>query len=188
MGKLRLPECRNGLFLEAVFCLKWNPQRDFCQSEPDSRNHASLERELFLRNQSGFHCFGQKQMVLANRKCRNVGRTLPTEFLSQIWNCKHFVFPWSRCAVWRSRFFLRERKTGGIRMKANIRNEIKAQIIRAGFTMQEVVDLLHDEYGWSDSVSNLSAKLQRESLRYKEAVELADALGYDIEWVKRRES
>ena len=37
-------------------------------------------------------------------------------------------------------------------------NEIKAQIIRAGFTMQEVVDLLHDEYGWSDSVSNLSAK------------------------------
>ena len=44
----------------------------------------------------------------------------------------------------------------------NVRNEIKAQIVRAGFTMQEVVDLLHDEYGWSDSVSNLSAKLQRE--------------------------
>ena len=44
----------------------------------------------------------------------------------------------------------------------NIRNEIKAQIIRAGMTMQEVVDLLSDEYGWSDSVSNLSAKLQRE--------------------------
>ena len=42
----------------------------------------------------------------------------------------------------------------------NVRNEIKAQIVRAGFTMQEVVDLLHDEYGWSDSVSNLSAKLQ----------------------------
>ena len=35
-------------------------------------------------------------------------------------------------------------------MKSNIRNEIKAQIIRAGYTMQEVVDLLHDEYGWSD--------------------------------------
>ena len=28
----------------------------------------------------------------------------------------------------------------------NVRNEIKAQIVRAGFTMQEVVDLLHDEY------------------------------------------
>ncbi len=62
-------------------------------------------------------------------------------------------------------------------MKSNIRNEIKAQIIYTGYTMQEVVDLLHDEYGWSDSVSNLSGKLQRGSLRYREAVELADVLG-----------
>lgn len=77
---------------------------------------------------------------------------------------------------------------GGIYfMKSSIRNEIKAQIIRAGYTMQEVVDQLHDEYGWSDSVSNLSGKLQRESLRYREAVELADVLGYDIVWQKRRD-
>ena len=48
------------------------------------------------------------------------------------------------------------------------------------------VDLLHDEYGWSDSVSNLSGKLQRGSLRYREAVELADVLGYDVVWQKRR--
>ena len=71
-------------------------------------------------------------------------------------------------------------------MKSSIRNEIKAQIIRAGFTMQEVVDLLHDEYGWSDSVSNLSAKLQRESIRYKEVMELANVLDCDIVWQKRR--
>ena len=57
-----------------------------------------------------------------------------------------------------------------------VRNEIKAQIVRAGYTMQEIVDRLHEEYGWSDSVSNLSAKLQRESIRYKEVVELADVL------------
>ena len=67
----------------------------------------------------------------------------------------------------------------------SVRNEIKAQIIRAGFTMQEVVDLLHDEYGWSDSVSNLSAKLQRESIRYKEVMELAEVLGFEIVWRKR---
>ena len=60
-----------------------------------------------------------------------------------------------------------------------VRNEIKAQIVRAGYTMQEIVDRLHEEYGWSDSVSNLSAKLQWESIRYKEVVELADVLGYD---------
>lgn len=70
----------------------------------------------------------------------------------------------------------------------NIRNEIKAQIVRAGFTMQELVDRLADEYDWGDSVSNLSAKLQRESIRYKEVVELADVLGYDIVWQKRRDN
>ena len=97
----------------------------------------------------------------------------------------------------------------------NIRNEIKAQIVRAGFTMQDLVDRLSDAYNWNEScfcsrthfasvsdwmlvladksprssrsVSNLSAKLQRESIRYKEVVELADVLGYDIVWQKRRE-
>ena len=72
-------------------------------------------------------------------------------------------------------------------LNMSVRNEIKAQIIRAGYTMQEAVDLLHEEYGWSDSVSNLSAKLQRESIRYKEVMELADVLGYDLVWVKRRD-
>ena len=69
----------------------------------------------------------------------------------------------------------------------SIKNEIKSQIVRAGFTMQEVVDRLAEEHDWSDSVSNLSAKLQRESIRYKEVVELADALGYELIWQKRRE-
>ena len=76
--------------------------------------------------------------------------------------------------------------------------ELQARLVPAGFeefnyhrlagkglTMQEVVDLLADEYGWSDSVSNLSNKLQRESLRYTEAVQLADVLGFEIVWRKR---
>ena len=70
----------------------------------------------------------------------------------------------------------------------NIRNEIKAQIIRAGMTMQQVVDLLSDEYGWSDSVSNFSNKLARGSLRYEEAVQLAEVLGYELVWQKRRDT
>lgn len=72
-------------------------------------------------------------------------------------------------------------------MKSNLRNEIKSYIVRSGYTMQEVVDRLSEDYGWSDSVSNLSNKLQRESLRYVEAVQLADTLGYDLVWQKRRD-
>ena len=67
----------------------------------------------------------------------------------------------------------------------NIQNEIKAQIVRAGMTMQQVVDLLSDEYGWSDSVSNFSNKLARGSLRYEVAVQLAEVLGYEIVWKKK---
>lgn len=73
-------------------------------------------------------------------------------------------------------------------MNTDIRNEIKAQIVRSGFTMQELVDRLHDDFGWSDSVSNLSAKLQRKSIRYREVVELADVLGYELVWQKRRDA
>ena len=50
------------------------------------------------------------------------------------------------------------------------------------------MELLSDEYGWGDRVSSFSTKLQRESIRYKEVVELADVLGYDIVWKKRKDS
>ncbi len=72
-------------------------------------------------------------------------------------------------------------------MKSNLRNEIKSYIVRSGYTMQEVVDELSSDYGWSDSVSNLSNKLQRESLRYVEAVQLAEVLGYELVWQKGRD-
>ena len=72
-------------------------------------------------------------------------------------------------------------------MKSNLRNEIKSYIVRSGYTMQEVVDRLSEDYGWSDSVSNLSNKLQRESLRYVEAVQLAEDLGHDPAGQKRRD-
>lgn len=68
----------------------------------------------------------------------------------------------------------------------DIRNEIKAYIVREGKTMNEVVEDLSYEYNWSSSVPNLSGKLRRGSLRYQEARELADVLGYDLVWVKRK--
>ena len=70
----------------------------------------------------------------------------------------------------------------------NVKNEIKSIIVRSGMTMQQVVDLLSEEYGWSDSISNFSNKLARGSLRYREAIQLADVMGYDLVWQKRRDT
>lgn len=67
----------------------------------------------------------------------------------------------------------------------NTRNEIKSYIAREGMTMSCLVEKLSERYGWSASVPNLSDKLRRNSLRYREAVDLADVLGYDLVWRKR---
>lgn len=69
----------------------------------------------------------------------------------------------------------------------NIRNEIKAIMVREGITMSEIVEKMADHYGWSASVPNLSGKLRRGTLRYQEAIELADALGYDLVWQRRKD-
>ena len=68
----------------------------------------------------------------------------------------------------------------------DIRNELKSYIVKEGMTMRELVEMLAYEYDWSDSVPNFSGKLSRGSLRYSEAVEMADVMGYDIVWVKRK--
>lgn len=68
----------------------------------------------------------------------------------------------------------------------NIRREIKAYIVREGLSMREVVERLSITHKWSRSLSNFSGKLQRGTLHYTEAEEVADVLGYDIVWVKRK--
>ena len=118
---------------------------------------------------------------LARMRPENVTAALPADF----GKTEYYAKQRSRFSETETRFAVFITKKQEVFM--SIRNEIKAQIVRAGFTMQEVVDRLADEYDWSDSVSNLSAKLQRESIRYKEVVELADVLDCDIVWVKRGE-
>ncbi len=67
----------------------------------------------------------------------------------------------------------------------NIRSTIKSYIVREGMTMTGMVDKLAERHGWSKSVPNFSDKLRRGLLRYHEAIEVADVLGYDIVWKKR---
>lgn len=67
-----------------------------------------------------------------------------------------------------------------------IRNDIKAHIVGEGMTMSEVVERLAATHGWSSSITNFSGKLRRGSLRYGEVVDLADVLGFDIVWMKRK--
>ena len=54
--------------------------------------------------------------------------------------------------------------------------------------MGEVVRRLAERYDWSYSIPNFTGKLKRGSLRYRDAVQLADVLGYELVWRKRGEA
>lgn len=68
----------------------------------------------------------------------------------------------------------------------NIKREIKSYIVKEGTSMNELVERLYINHKWSKSVSNFSGKLQRGSLRYTEAHDIAEELGYEIVWIKKR--
>ena len=65
--------------------------------------------------------------------------------------------------------------------------EVKSLILKSGYTQSEVVDMMSAKFGWSSSPSNFSRKLNAGTLRYDEARELANALGYEIRWEKARD-
>lgn len=65
------------------------------------------------------------------------------------------------------------------------REEIKSIIVKSGWTMSDIVKALNEKYNRQDTVQNLSNKLSRETLKYREALEIADIIGYTIEWNKK---
>lgn len=65
-----------------------------------------------------------------------------------------------------------------------LKEDLKAAIIRSGFTMTQVVELLNAKYDRDISIQNFSSKLRRESLKYTEVQEVLDIIGYSIVWEK----
>ncbi len=69
-----------------------------------------------------------------------------------------------------------------------VRCEIKSYIIAAGYTQKEAVEACAMEFEkWSPSDSNFSNKLEKGTLRYLQAKQLAEILGYEIVWRRRRD-
>lgn len=60
-----------------------------------------------------------------------------------------------------------------------LKNELKSYFVLSGMTMTDVAQKL------GITQSALSQKITNESLRYKDAVKIADLLGYDIVWKRR---
>lgn len=70
-------------------------------------------------------------------------------------------------------------------MSVNIVNQVKSVIAAEGYTMKQTLDMLVYEYGWSESLSNLSRKLHTGKIKYSEVLQIANVLGYEIKWQKK---
>lgn len=62
--------------------------------------------------------------------------------------------------------------------------QLKSTLAGCGYTLTALVKELNQN-GNSTTVQNVSNKIKRGSLNYLEVVEMLNAIGYDIEWVKR---
>lgn len=68
----------------------------------------------------------------------------------------------------------------------DIRRKIKSYIVREGLSMRELLKRLVIIHKWSGSLSNFSGKLKRGTIRYSEAEDIADVLGYEISWIRKK--
>jgi len=77
-------------------------------------------------------------------------------------------------------------------MKKNVNKvkcDIQSHIIAAGYTQKEAVEAYAAEFdNWSPSDSNFSNKLDKQTVRYREVLQLAEILGYEIVWQRRRDA
>lgn len=64
----------------------------------------------------------------------------------------------------------------------SVKEQIKIALIKKNITLTDLVNKLNAKYNRQDSVQNLSAKLTRNTLKYREAEEIAEILGISIIW------
>lgn len=67
----------------------------------------------------------------------------------------------------------------------NIRNEIKSYIAQSGCTLTYIVEQMNKnrEENQKTTTQNISNKLSRGTIKYSEIKEIADIIGYKIQWV-----
>lgn len=69
-----------------------------------------------------------------------------------------------------------------------LKEELKALIIKSGWTMTEVVEALNKKHHKETSVQNFSSKLIRGTLKYTEVEEILELIGYKIEWIPNQKN
>lgn len=69
-------------------------------------------------------------------------------------------------------------------MRDDIRNEIKSYIAKSGWTLTNIVKEMNKTRPKCEhtTTQNISNKLSRGTIKYSECKEIADIIGFSIEW------
>ncbi len=68
----------------------------------------------------------------------------------------------------------------------DIKKEIKKLLIEKSLNMTNLINSLNEKTGKQDGLQNLSGKLNRNTLKFKEADEILDVLGYEFQIVPKK--
>lgn len=67
----------------------------------------------------------------------------------------------------------------------SIKDDIKSYIVKSGWTLTQVQEELNRKNDTNYSVQNLSKKLNNETIKYKELLQIAEIIGYEIKWTTK---
>lgn len=67
-----------------------------------------------------------------------------------------------------------------------IENQLKSVIASVGLSATQLAELITQKCNRPESAQSFSQKLKRGSIKYAEVLEIAELLGFDIEWHKTR--
>ncbi len=68
-----------------------------------------------------------------------------------------------------------------------VKEDIKSYIVKSGWTISKVQDELNKKNGTDFGMQNLSKKINNETIRYNEILQIADIIGYAIEWNQKKD-
>lgn len=63
-----------------------------------------------------------------------------------------------------------------------IKEDIKSYIIKSGWNMSKVAEELNKRNNTDLTIQNLSKKINNETLKYSDVLQIADIIGYEIKW------
>jgi hypothetical protein len=66
-----------------------------------------------------------------------------------------------------------------------IKDDLKSYIVKKGYNVSKLNEELNKRNGTDQSVQNLNKKINNETIRYNEVLEIAEILGYEIQWKEK---